>query len=127
CMDFKASDRIMWMSDMGWLVGPILVYGTTLMGATMVLAEGTPDYPAADRLWCLVDDYAVSYLGIAPTIARGFMADPGFDAGRYDLSSLRLFVSTGEAWTEQAWLWLFQTIGKSRLPIVNFSGGTEMG
>lgn len=127
CMDFKPTDRILWMSDMGWLVGPILVYGTTLMGGTMVLAEGTPDYPAADRLWHLVETHKVSYLGIAPTIARGFMADPAFDAARYDLSSLRIFVSTGEAWTTDAWLWLFQTIGGARLPIVNFSGGTEMG
>jgi acetyl-CoA synthetase len=127
CMDFKPTDRILWMSDMGWLVGPILVYGTCLMGGTMVLAEGTPDYPRADRLWQIVDAQRVSYLGIAPTMARGFMADPSFDAARYDLSSLRLFVSTGEAWTPEAWHWLFTTIGQRRLPIINFSGGTEMG
>ncbi len=127
CMDFKASDRILWMSDMGWLVGPILVYGTTLMGGTMVIAEGTPDYPSADRIWRIVEAMRVSYLGVAPTMARGFMADPGFDASRYDLASLRIFVSTGEAWTPEAWHWLFQTIGNGRLPIINFSGGTEMG
>ncbi|MGE0697503.1 MAG: AMP-binding protein [Hyphomicrobiaceae bacterium] len=127
CMDFKASDRILWMSDMGWLVGPILVYGTTLMGGTMVIAEGTPDYPTGDRIWRIVEDCRISYLGIAPTIARGFMADPDFDAGRYDLSTLRVFCSTGEAWTPEAWRWLYEVIGKARLPIVNFSGGTEMG
>ena len=54
CMEFKPTDRILWMSDMGWLVGPILVYGTTLMGGTMVLAEGTPDYPRSDRIWQIV-------------------------------------------------------------------------
>jgi acetyl-CoA synthetase len=127
CMDFRASDRILWMSDMGWLVGPILVYGTTLMGGTMVLAEGTPDYPRSDRLWQIVAEERVSYLGLAPTIARTFMSDPSFDAGRYDLQSLRIFVSTGEAWTPDAWHWLFAVIGKRRLPIINFSGGTEMG
>lgn len=127
CMDFKASDRIMWMSDMGWLVGPILVYGTTLMGGTMVLAEGAPDYPRGDRIWQLVEEKSVSYLGVAPTMARGFMSDPSFDAGRYDLSSLRIFVSTGEAWTPEAWHWLFETIGGERVPILNFTGGTEMG
>ncbi len=126
-MDFKPADRILWMSDMGWLVGPILVYGTTLMGGTMVLAEGTPDYPRSDRIWQIVSEHRISYLGIAPTMARGFMADPDFDAGRYDLGSLRLFVSTGEAWTPEAWHWLFETIGGKRLPIINFSGGTEMG
>ena len=127
CMDFKASDRILWMSDIGWLVGPILVYGTTLIGGTMVLAEGTPDYPGADRIWRLVDDKRVSYLGVGPTMARGFMADPSFDAALYDLSLLRIFVSTGEAWTPEAWHWLFETIGDKRVPIVNFTGGTEMG
>ena len=127
CMDFKASDRILWMSDMGWLVGPILVFGTTLLGGTMVIAEGTPDYPSADRVWRLVENHSVSYLGVAPTMARGFMSDPSFDAGQYDLSSLRIFVSTGEAWTPEAWHWLFETIGRKRLPILNYSGGTEMG
>ncbi len=127
CMDFKPTDRILWMSDMGWLVGPILVYGTTLMGGTFVLAEGTPDYPEADRIWRIVEEAGISYLGIAPTMARSFQADPAFDAGRYDLSSLRIFVSTGEAWTPEAWCWLFETIGKTRVPIINFSGGTEMG
>ena len=127
CMDFRASDRILWMSDMGWLVGPILVYGTTLMGGTMVLAEGTPDYPRSDRIWQIVSDERVSYLGIAPTIARTFMADPSFDANRYDLASLRIFCSTGEAWTPDAWHWLFSVIGQRQRPIVNFSGGTEMG
>lgn len=127
CMDFKPSDRILWMSDMGWLVGPILVYGTTLMGGTMVLVEGTPDYPRADRIWQIVSDERISYLGVAPTIARSFMGGPTFDARRYDLSSLRIFVSTGEAWTPEAWSWLFEMIGKTRVPIINFSGGTEMG
>lgn len=126
CMDFKASDRVLWMSDMGWLVGPLLVYGATLMGGTIVLAEGTPDYPTADRMWRIVSDERISYLGLAPTIARTFMADPTFDASRYDFDSLRIFISTGEAWTNDAWYWLFNTIGKGRVPIINFSGGTEM-
>ena len=127
CMDFKASDRIMWMSDMGWLVGPILVYGAMILGGTMILAEGTPDYPRADRLWQLVSDQRISYLGVAPTMIRSFMASPSLDLSRFDLSSLRIFVSTGEAWTPEAWQWLFEEVGERRLPILNFSGGTEMG
>jgi acetyl-CoA synthetase len=127
CMDFKASDRILWMSDMGWLVGPILVYGTTLMGGTMVIAEGTPDFPQSDRIWRIVEAERVSYLGIAPTIARTYMADSGFDPARFDFSSLRIFCSTGEAWTPEAWHWLFERIGAKRVPIINFTGGTEMG
>jgi len=127
CMDFKASDRILWMSDMGWLVGPILIYGTTVLGGTIILAEGAPDYPIAGRIWQLVSDHHVSYLGVAPTMIRGFMADSSLDLTQFDLSSLRIFVSSGEAWTPEAWHWLFETVGDKRLPIMNFSGGTEMG
>ena len=127
CMDLKPSDRIMWMSDMGWLVGPIMVFGALVVGATVVLVEGAPNYPQDDRMWRIVDEQQVSYLGLAPTIARSFMA-----AGRdvlegKDLSSLRAFVSTGEAWNPDSWNWVFERVGKSKLPLLNYSGGTEMG
>jgi acetyl-CoA synthetase len=126
-MDFKPSDRMLWMSDMGWLVGPILVFGGLLLGGTIVLVEGAPNYPEPDRMWRLVDRHRVSYLGIAPTVVRALMpAGPKQLAG-HDLSSLRLFVSTGEPWTPDAWLWLFRHVGGGRLPLLNFSGGTEMG
>jgi acetyl-CoA synthetase len=127
CMDLKASDRLLWMSDMGWLVGPILVFGTLLLGATIVLVEGAPDYPEPDRMWRLVDDHAVSYLGIAPTVVRALM--PGGDAQLegHDLSSLRCFTSTGEVWNPDAWMWLFEKVGRRRVPVLNYSGGTEIG
>ena len=127
CMDFKASDRILWMADMGWLVGPILVFGALFLGGTIVLAEGAPDYPQPDRMWRLIDDHAVSYLGIAPTLVRALMQlDEGLLA-RHDLSSLRVFTSTGEPWTRDAWLWLFKRVGRGRIPLLNYSGGTEVG
>jgi len=127
CMDFKPSDRILWMADMGWLVGPILVFGGLLMGGTIVLAEGAPDYPQADRMWRLIDDHTVSYLGIAPTVVRGFMPKGEAQLQRNDLSSLRVMTSTGEPWNPDAWLWLFEKVGRSRLPLLNYSGGTEVG
>ncbi|MCP5265376.1 MAG: AMP-binding protein [Burkholderiaceae bacterium] len=126
CLDLKPSDRFLWMSDMGWLVGPLLVFGGLLVGATVVLIEGAPNFPEPDRLWRLVERHRISYLGVAPTTIRTLM--PGGDAqlaGR-DLSSLRLFVSTGEPWTPDAWNWLFDVVGGGRLPLLNFSGGTEM-
>lgn len=127
CMDFKASDRILWMADMGWLVGPILVFGGLLMGGTVVLAEGAPDYPDVDRMWRLVDDHAVSYLGIAPTVVCAAMARNDAQLERHDLSSLRVFTSTGEPWSRDAWLWLFERVGGARVPLLNYSGGTEVG
>jgi acetyl-CoA synthetase len=127
CMDLKAGDRFMWMSDMGWLVGPMLVFGGLLVGATVVLAEGAPNYPQPDRLWRLVERHRVTYLGLAPTIARLSMLLPDATLADRDLSSLRVMISTGEPWTPEAWHWTFDRIGKRRVPLLNFSGGTEMG
>lgn len=127
CMDLKAGDRFLWMSDMGWLVGPMLVFGGLLVGATVVLAEGAPNYPQPDRLWRLVEHHRVSYLGLAPTIARLSMSLPDAALAERDLSSLRVMISTGEPWTPEAWHWTFERVGQRRVPLLNFSGGTEMG
>ena len=127
CMDLKPSDRFLWMSDMGWLVGPLLVFGGLLVGSTVVLAEGAPNYPEPDRLWRLVERHRVSYLGLAPTVARLSMSLPDETLAERDLSSLRVMISTGEPWTPEAWHWTFERIGKRRVPLLNYSGGTEMG
>jgi acetyl-CoA synthetase len=127
CMDLKPGDRFLWMSDMGWLVGPMLVFGGLLVGATVVLAEGAPNYPQPDRLWRLIERHRVSYLGLAPTIARLSMSLPEEALTERDLSSLRVIVSTGEPWTPEAWHWTFERVGQRRVPLLNFSGGTEMG
>ncbi|MBC7132410.1 MAG: AMP-binding protein [Roseovarius sp.] len=126
-MDLKPADRILWMSDMGWLVGPLLAVGTTLHGATMLIAEGGPDYPDAGRMWRLVDDHAISFLGLAPTVARSFIRSGGGGIEDHALSSLRIVASTGEPWTPDAWNWTFEKICRRRVPILNYSGGTEIG
>jgi len=126
CMDFKPEDRILWMSDMGWAVGPLLVYGTLVMGGTVVLVEGAPNYPEPDRMWRIVSDHRVSFLGVAPTIIRTLMPNGEAQLEGHDLSCLRIFTSTGEPWTPDAWMWLFEHVGKRRVPLINFSGGTEM-
>jgi acetyl-CoA synthetase len=127
CMDLKPTDRFLWMSDMGWLVGPILVFGGLQVGATVVLAEGAPNFPQPDRLWRIVERHRVTYLGLAPTVARLSMALPEAALAERDFSHLRVMVSTGEAWTPEAWHWTFDRIGRRRVPLLNFSGGTEMG
>jgi acetyl-CoA synthetase len=126
-MDLKPGDRFLWMSDMGWLVGPMLVFGGLLVGATVVLAEGAPNYPQPDRLWRLVERHRVSYLGLAPTIARLSMQLPDETVAERDLSSLRVMISTGEPWTPEAWHWTFERVGRRRVPLLNYSGGTEVG
>jgi len=127
CMDFKSSDRLLWMSDMGWLVGPILVCAPTLLGGTVVIAEGAPDFPEPHRIWRLLQDFRVSFFGVAPTIVRALMQQGSEALDRLDLSALRIIASTGEPWNPDSWMWLFEHVGHSRLPIINYTGGTEIG
>jgi acetyl-CoA synthetase len=75
-LDLTQRDRLLWMSDMGWLTGPILAVAVPLVGATMVLAEGTPDFTDQGRLWRLAQDHKVTFLGVAPTMIRNFIQQP---------------------------------------------------
>lgn len=123
--DVHDDDVIAWISDMGWLVGPLLIMGGLQLGATVVFTEGVPTYPAASRMWRIIDRNRVTLQGVAPTAMRLVLAQGGGDPG--DLPTLRAFASTGEAWDEPTWQWLFGTVGGSRRPIINYSGGTEVG
>jgi len=127
CHDLHEGDRILWFSDMGWLVGPLLAYGATLLGACAVIAEGAPDYPDEGRLWRLIQDNHVTILGMAPTIIRSLMSSGGGGVEKYDLSSLRVSISTGEPWTPDAWHWMFENVCHRKVPILNYSGGSEIG
>jgi acetyl-CoA synthetase len=123
--DVHPEDVVAWIADLGWLVGPMLIVGPLQLGATVVFTEGVPTYPRPTRMWEIVERNGVTLQGIAPTAARAMLAEGGVPAG--NLSSLRAFASTGEAWDEPTWHWLFEQVGQSRRPIVNFSGGTEVG
>src|SRR5450631_1971234 len=127
CFDLKPTDRLMWMTDFGWLVGPLQVTAALLAGATCVLAEGTPDYPETGRLWRLVQDHKISFLGCGPTIARMMMRYGNSDISKYDLSSLRVVASTGEPWDPDSWMWIYENALRRRGPLMNYSGGTELG
>jgi acetyl-CoA synthetase len=126
CGDFKPSDRFFFLSDMGWMVGAMCACIPSFAGASLLIAEGTPDYPDTGRFWRLIQDYKVTYLGVSPTIVRGMMRY-GDEVDRYDLSSLRLTCSGGEAWTAAPWTWFFEHVCKQKIPILNISGGTEVG
>jgi acetyl-CoA synthetase len=123
--DVRQEDVLYWVTDMGWMMGPWEVFGTTLLGATMVLYEGALDFPGPDRLWSLVEQHRVSILGVSPTLIRSLMRHGTGPAEQHDLSSLSILGSTGEPWNPDPWLWYFRTAGKGRLPIINYSGGTE--
>ncbi|MBW7920078.1 MAG: AMP-binding protein [Anaerolineales bacterium] len=124
--DVHAGDVIYWMTDMGWMMGPWLVFGALLLGATMFLYDGAPDFPAPDRLWSLVERHKVAQLGVSPTLIRSLIPHGDEQHRGRDLSSLKCFASTGEPWNPEPWKWLFHSVGGSRLPIINYSGGTEI-
>ncbi len=125
--DMAEGDTLMWVTDMGWLMGPWMVFGALLLGSTIVLCEGPPEYPDAGRLWRIVQRHGVTHLGMSPTLVRLLMESHEALPPTGALDTLRVFGSSGEAWNETSWLWLFETVGKSRRPIVNYYGGTEIG
>src|SRR5438270_4753395 len=94
--DIGADDVVFWYTDIGWMMGPWLIFGTLLLGGTMLLYEGTPDHPAADRLWRIVETHRVTVLGVSPTLVRSLMTHGGEVPSRHDLSSLRILGGTGE-------------------------------
>ena len=116
-------DVVHFATDMGWIMGPWTVMGCGALGATIVYAEGAPDWPA-DRLWRLVEEERVTMLGCSPTLVRALVPHGEPQA---DLSSLRTIVTTGEPWNPDPYRWLFEHVGGGRCPIVNCSGGTEVG
>jgi acetyl-CoA synthetase len=128
-LDLHPDETLFWMTDMGWMMGPWEVFGTLLLGATMMLYDGAPDFPEPDRVWQLVNRHKVTALGVSPTLIRALRSRGGGSdeiVHRYDLSSLRKFASTGEPWNPDPWMWLFQKVGRGKLPIINYSGGTEI-
>ncbi|TAK72813.1 MAG: AMP-dependent synthetase [Betaproteobacteria bacterium] len=127
CADFKSSDRFFFMSDMGWMVGAMCACIPSYFGGSLLVAEGAPDYPDTGRFWRLLQDHRVTYVGVAPTLIRGLMRYGDKEVDGYDLSSLRITCSGGEAWTEAPWRWFFEHVCKSRLPFLNIVGGTEVG
>jgi acetyl-CoA synthetase len=127
CFDLHDDDTIFWLTDLGWMMGPWLISGGLMLGATIVLFEGTPDFPNPDRLWEIVERHRVTVLGVAPTAIRALMPKGTDWPRKHDLSSLRVLGSTGETWNPGPWRWYFDEIGGGRCPIINYSGGTETG
>jgi acetyl-CoA synthetase len=126
CFDLTAGDRLFWFTDLGWMMGPWAISGALLLGAELVLYEGAPDYPSPDRLWAVVARHGVTHLGLSPTVIRALMAHGTGSLREHDLTSLRVLGSTGEPWNPESWWWFFNNVGGGRLPLINYSGGTEV-
>ena len=124
--DFKQTDIHLCMADMGWMVGSKSATIASAHGAQMVIAEGVPDFPDEVRFWKLIEKYKVSWTELSPALIRTQMIKDEKLFKDLDLSSLRMICTGGEPWTEKPWKWLFQVIGRSKVPIMNSAGGTEV-
>ena len=112
--------------DMGWMMGPWLVFGALILRGTIFLYNGAADYPSPGRIWELVEKHKLSILGVSPTLIRLLMIHGEDPVKPHDLSSLPYFASTGEPWNPDPWMWLFEKVGQKKVPIINYSGGTEI-
>ncbi len=126
-LDVNEGDVLMWVTDMGWIMGPWMTIAGLANGATIATYDGAPNHPGPDRLWEVVEDLEITHLGVSPTLIRALQPHGAELAHRHDLSRLRVFGSTGEPWNPEPWWWLFRDVGRELVPIANISGGTEIG
>ena len=125
-LDIGLGDRLLWVTDMGWIMGPWCMIGAHAQGACVVLLDAAPDHPTPARLWQAVERHDVTHLGVSPTLTRALVTAGEQYATGHDLSALRILGSTGEPWNPEPYDWLMRVTGRSR-PIINISGGTEVG
>jgi acetyl-CoA synthetase len=126
-IDMNPEDVLFWYADIGWITGQVwVVYGSPIIGGTALVYDDALDYPTSDT-WCtLIEDHKVSIFGAAPTAIRLFMKN-NVHVSSYDFQSLRILAATGEPINAEAWTWYFENVGKKRCPVINLSGGTEIG
>jgi acetyl-CoA synthetase len=126
--DLRDDDVFWCTADIGWVTGhSYVVYGPLANGATVVMYEGAPDWPARDRFWSIVETYGVTVLYTAPTAIRAFMKWGPEHPQKHDLGTLRLLGTVGEPINPEAWIWYHEHIGGGRCPIVDTWWQTETG
>src|SRR5262245_49706169 len=126
--DLRDEDVYWCTADIGWVTGhSYVVYGPLANGATVVMYEGAPDWPAKDRFWEIIERYGVTIFYTAPTAIRAFMRWGTEWPAKRDLGSLRLLGSVGEPINPEAWVWYYLNIGRERCPVVDTWWQTETG
>jgi acetyl-CoA synthetase len=127
---FNPTDEDLWWctADIGWITGHTYnVYAPLSLGISSLLFEGTPDYPAQDRWWSIIERHGVTILYSTPTAVRMFMKFGEEWVNKHDLSTLRLLGTVGEPINPEAWKWYYRVIGKERLAIIDTWWQTETG
>lgn len=122
--DIKPNDIITWITDIGWMMGPWLIFGALINKATIFIYNGSPDYPNIDIIWELTKKYNVNIVGLSPSYIRAISNKS--NVNKMELPSLKAIGSTGEVWDYNSWIWTFNNICKNKIPIINYSGGTEI-
>ncbi len=115
-VDMHDDDRLFWVTDLGWIMGPWELTGGLAAGGTVVLVEGAPDYPAPDRLWSMVERHGVTILGVSPTLVRALMRHGTEPLRSHDLRGLRILASTGEPWDPESWRVAFRECRRQPVP-----------
>ncbi len=126
-LDVHPGDVLMWVTDMGWIMGPWMTVAGLGNGAAIATYDGAANHPEPDRIWQVVEELGITHLGVSPTLIRALQPHGADLAHKHDLSRLRVIGSTGEPWNPEPWWWLFRDVGGERIPIANISGGTEIG
>ncbi len=126
-VDLHRGEVLHWVTDLGWIMGPFEIVGALALGSTVLLTEGAPNFPGPDRLWATVERHGVTTLGVSPTLIRALIPSGVEPVRAHDLTGVRILASTGEPWNPEPYRWLFEEVGRSRCPIINLSGGTEVG
>ncbi|MDH3312761.1 MAG: AMP-binding protein [Nitrosopumilus sp.] len=127
-IDTHENDILFWPADIGWITGQVWnVYGLLIMGASAVIYDGALDFPTSDRIWKMLSDYKASIFGISPTAVRLFKKNNAEPLKLYSLDKIKNIPTTGEPLDEDSWWWLFEKVGNKKIPIMNLSGGTEIG
>jgi acetyl-CoA synthetase len=126
--DYRDEDIFWCTADCGWITGhSYIVYGPLSAGATVLMYEGAPNWPAENRFWDLIERFQVNTLYTAPTAIRAFIKWGDEHVEKHDLSSLRLLGTVGEGINPEAWIWYHEKIGGGRCPIVDTWWQTETG
>ena len=124
--NYRDGDIFFCTADLGWITGHTAnVYGALANGATTILFDGIPTFPDAGRFWQIIDEYSVNSFYTAPTAVRTLMKFGDEFVNKYEMSSLKLLALVGEPINREAWLWLYNVVGRSRCPIVDTYFQTE--
>ena len=127
-IDTHDYDTLFWPADIGWITGLVWnVYGLLIMGASAVIYDGALDFPTSDRIWKILSEHHATIFGISPTAVRLFKKNNVEPLKSFSLDKIKNIPTTGEPLDEDSWWWLFEKVGNKKIPIMNLSGGTEIG